>query len=59
MAVPKKKMSRSRSRRRKAMWKVSAPTIVRCQTCNAPHLPHRVCGNCGSYAGREVLETEE
>jgi len=30
MAVPKKKMSRSRTRRRKAQWKVARPTISRC-----------------------------
>ena len=59
MAVPKKKMSRSRSRRRKAMWKVSAPRTVLCQTCNSPHLPHRVCPECGSYRGREVVASEE
>ena len=55
MAVPKKKMSRSRTRRRKAQWKVSAPTLVTCQQCGAKHLPHRVCRECGSYNGREVI----
>ena len=55
MAVPKKKMSRSRTRRRKAMWKVSAPTTTICPECNAPTLPHRVCMECGSYNGREVF----
>ncbi|MDH3607001.1 MAG: 50S ribosomal protein L32 [Acidimicrobiia bacterium] len=55
MAVPKKKMSRSRTRRRKAMWKVSAPTTTKCPQCNASMLPHRVCGECGSYNGREVF----
>ena len=59
MAVPKKKMSRSRTRRRKAMWKVPAPTVTTCPECNAPTLPHRVCGECGSYNGREVFAEEE
>lgn len=57
MAVPKKKMSRSRTRRRKAGWKVSAPATIPCQRCGNPHLPHRVCPNCGTYDGREVIET--
>ena len=59
MAVPKKKMSRSRSRRRKAMWKVKAPTVAICSTCKAPTLPHRVCEECGSYNGREVFASQE
>ena len=55
MAVPKKKMSRSRTRRRKANWKVSAPHTVPCPQCAAPKLPHRACPECGTYKGREVL----
>lgn len=55
MAVPKKKMSRSRTRRRKAHWKVARPTIARCQQCNSPHRPHRACEVCGTYNGREVI----
>ncbi len=57
MAVPKKKMSRSRTRRRKAGWKVSAPTLVVCQQCNSKHIPHRACPECGTYKGREVIPT--
>lgn len=55
MAVPKKKMSRSRTRRRKAGWKVAAPNTRPCPQCKAPKLPHRVCPNCGTYKGREVV----
>jgi large subunit ribosomal protein L32 len=55
MAVPKKKMSRSRTRKRKAQWKVQAPRLTPCPQCDAPKLPHRVCPACGSYKGREVL----
>jgi len=57
MAVPKKKMSRSRTRRRKAEWKVSAPTMVACRQCGSMHRPHRVCAQCGTYKRREVLPT--
>jgi large subunit ribosomal protein L32 len=55
MAVPKKKMSRSRTRRRQAQWKVKRPTISRCPQCSAPHAPHRACKECGTYKGREVI----
>lgn len=57
MAVPKKKMSRSRTRSRKAAWKVQAPRPVACEQCGKPKRPHRVCRECGTYAGREVIET--
>jgi large subunit ribosomal protein L32 len=56
MAVPKKKMSRSRTRRRKAHWKVARPTVARCSQCNSAHVPHRACPTCGTYNGREVTE---
>ena len=55
MAVPKKKMSRSRTRRRKAQWKVSRPTLATCSRCGAKHIPHRVCEECGTYNGREII----
>lgn len=57
MAVPKKKMSRSRTRSRKAAWKVEAPRLVACEQCGQPKLAHRACRECGTYKGREVLET--
>ena len=58
MAVPKKKMSRSRTRRRKATWKVSAPTTSACDNCGAQKIPHRLCKNCYTYKGREVVSAE-
>ena len=27
--------------------------------CHKPRRPHRVCGNCGSYAGREVVHVHD
>ena len=56
MAVPKKKTSRSRTRQRKAAWKVSSPSTVACEQCGKPKLPHRACRECGTYSGREVIE---
>jgi large subunit ribosomal protein L32 len=31
------------------------PALRRCPRCHEPALPHRVCKNCGTYAGREVV----
>jgi large subunit ribosomal protein L32 len=59
MAVPKRKMSRSRTRHRKAQWlKLGKPTIATCARCKAPTRPHTVCATCGTYAGREVVEVD-
>lgn len=59
MAVPKRKLSRSRTRHRKAQWRrVAAPTYATCKRCKAPTRPHTVCAACGTYAGREVLEVD-
>lgn len=58
MAVPKKKMSRMRTRQRKAAWKVSRPALAPCPQCKTPKLPHRACPECGTYKGREVVETD-
>jgi large subunit ribosomal protein L32 len=58
MAVPKKKQSSSRSAKRAATWKAKPPAYAECPQCHRPKLPHRVCGNCGYYAGRQVVEVE-
>ena len=48
MAVPKQKQSHSRTSKRRAQHKISAPTYNACPTCHSPRLPHRVCPVCGS-----------
>jgi large subunit ribosomal protein L32 len=49
VAVPKRRMSRSNTRSRRAQWKASAPTLVRCPQCRDPKLPHTACPTCGTY----------
>jgi large subunit ribosomal protein L32 len=56
VAVPKRKMSRSNTRSRRAQWKTAAPTLVTCDRCRQPKLPHRACPECGTYNRRPVLE---
>jgi large subunit ribosomal protein L32 len=58
MAVPKRRRTGSKMRMRRAHWRVKAPTYSACPHCRQPKMPHRVCGNCGYYAGRQVVETE-
>lgn len=56
MATPKRKMSRSNTRSRRAQWKASAPNLVTCPNrgCGEKTLPHTVCPSCGTYRGRQV-----
>lgn len=57
MAVPKRKVSKARrDKRRSANSKLDAPTMVKCPKCGEFNLTHRVCRNCGSYAGKVIIE---
>lgn len=56
MAVPKSKVSKARrDKRRSSVWKMDVPALVKCPKCNEYTLSHRVCKNCGSYDGKEVI----
>jgi large subunit ribosomal protein L32 len=57
MAVPKKKKSKSKSRSHRASaWKLSTPSRSLCARCGAARLPHTVCGACGWYKDRVVID---
>lgn len=56
--LPKRKVSRGRRNRRRAHHGLRPPHLIACTNCGEAHLPHRVCPNCGHYAGREVIEVE-
>ncbi len=59
MAVPKRKTSKARrNTRRSNVWKLSAPTLMKCPNCSEYKTAHRVCGSCGYYNGREVIKVE-
>ena len=49
MAVPKGKQSKSRTNKRFANYKATAPTLVECKHCHQLKVAHRVCPNCGWY----------
>ena len=44
MAVPKKKQSKARTRKRAANWKAQPSTYAECPQCHQAKLPHVVCG---------------
>lgn len=59
MAVPKRKRTRSRMRKRYASMGMKKPQTILCPQCGEPALPHRVCPHCGYYKKRKVVEVEE
>ena len=35
---------------------LKTPKFVACKKCGKEVLPHILCGNCGTYRGREVID---
>jgi len=59
MPNPKRRHSKSRSRKRRTHDALSRVTLSSCPNCGSKKLPHRVCSRCGFYAGRVVMEVKE
>lgn len=57
-AVPKTKVSRHRRGNRRQHLRLDPPTLVTCQQCGQLMRAHRVCRNCGTYRGRQVIEMD-
>ncbi len=59
MAVPFRRTSKTAKRKRRTHFKLSVPGMVVCPNCGEMKLAHRVCKECGQYAGRVVLVPKE
>ena len=59
MALPKRRHSNTRTRKRRAHDALKRPGVTVCPRCDTVKEPHRVCPTCGHYAGREVIATEK
>lgn len=59
MPVPKKRVSKAKTRMRKASaWRLVSPGRSLCPRCGAAKLPHTVCSTCGWYKGRQAVEVD-
>jgi large subunit ribosomal protein L32 len=58
MAVPKRKHSKARTRKRRAHDGLDAMSLARCTRCSATIRPHTICGNCGHYRDRQIVDME-
>lgn len=59
MAVPKKRVSKQRKRKRRTHYKASEATLGTCSRTGDPKLRHRVCPTSGLYRGKAVFEVFE
>lgn len=55
MAVPKKKVSRSKRDMRRSHHRLAPVNLVECPDCGELKRSHHICGACGHYRGREVI----
>lgn len=55
MPNPKRKHSKTRSRKRRTHYKATEPALMACPNCGEQKLQHRVCPSCGFYDGRSIL----
>ncbi|MDE0359312.1 MAG: 50S ribosomal protein L32 [Gammaproteobacteria bacterium] len=58
MAVPKRRTSKQRQRKRRTHQRAQPVAVWNCPRCDDPQVPHRVCPTCGYYRNRPVIEVE-
>lgn len=59
MAVPARKVSKTRKRMRRSHNAMDLPETTKCPKCGEVIKPHRVCPKCGNYKDKKVIESAE
>ena len=54
MAVPQRRISKTRKRLRRTHFKLNAAGLITCPKCGAMIKSHHVCPKCGYYDGKVV-----
>ncbi len=49
------RVTRAHTGNRRSHHALKEPRLSTCAKCNAQHLRHRMCPQCGNYRGREVV----
>jgi large subunit ribosomal protein L32 len=55
MAVPFRRVSKSKKGLRRSHLALKTPGMITCPNCGELTLAHRVCPNCGYYKGKLVV----
>lgn len=58
MAVPFRKVSKTRKRMRRSHNALTQVGVCKCPNCGEAIRPHRVCPNCGFYKGKEEVKKD-
>ncbi len=56
MPNPKRRHSAQRRDKRRTHYKAKAPSLTVCSNCGAATQLHKICGECGYYRGKLVIE---
>ena len=59
MAVPFRKVSKTRRNMRRTHYKITANGLVECTNCGAKIRSHRACPKCGFYKGSDTSKKQE
>ena len=55
MGVPRAHSTRGQKGRRRSHLALKKTALTSCPHCKKPKLSHAVCGYCGFYKGREII----
>lgn len=56
-AVPKRRISKGRKKRRRIKDVVEKQKLSTCPSCNSVKRQHEACPNCGKYKEEQVIAT--
>ena len=59
MAVPQRRISKTRKRMRRTHFKLTPKGLVACKHCGEMIQPHKVCPHCGYYNGKQIVGKKE
>ena len=59
MALPKRRHSNARTRKRRAHDALTAPGYTHCSHCDSPISGHSVCNKCGYYKGQLIVTIKD
>ena len=59
MAVPQRRTSKTRKRKRRTHFKLTVPGMHACPSCGELTAGHKACSSCGEYKGRTVVQMKE
>lgn len=58
MAEPKKRLTSTRSGKRRSHLALKVQSLSICPKCKSKIIPHRVCKVCGFYKGTDILKLQ-